>query len=165
MVGNEKFLLYNLFELKREECNWFMFIGTYNHQLDQKNRFRIPTKFKQVLGDSIIITKGNGKQLFLFSNDEFYRIVIEKTDNISLFDEVGQRSVRLLLSSAFELELDNQGRALLPVVLKKMVGINKDIVSVGAGTRVEIWAREDWEKYLSAVDNDEEILKLKDYGV
>jgi MraZ protein len=142
-----------------------MLIGTYYHQLDQKNRFRIPAKFKQILGDNIVITRGNGNQLFLFSSDELKRLVIDKTETISLFDEVGQRSVRLLLSSAFELEQDNQGRSLLPAALKKLASINKDIVSVGVGTRVELWSAEEWEKYSSGTSVDEEISKLKDYGV
>ncbi len=142
-----------------------MLIGTYYHQLDQKNRFRIPAKFKQILGDNIVITRGNGNQLFLFSSNELKRLVIDKTENISLFDEVGQRSVRLLLSSAFELEQDNQGRSLLPLALKKLANINKDIVSVGTGTRVELWSAEEWEKYSSGIAIDEEISKLKDYGV
>ena len=86
-----------------------MLIGSYCHQLDQKNRFRIPAKFKQALGEDIIITRGNGKQLFLFAGSDMQRLVIDKAENISLFDEVGQKSVRLLLSSSFELEQDNQG--------------------------------------------------------
>ena len=142
-----------------------MLIGTYNHQLDQKNRFRIPTKFKQILGDNIIITRGNGKQLYLFAGDDMQRLVIDKAENISLFDEVGQRSVRLLLSSSFELEQDNQGRVLLPTELKKLAGITKDIVSIGVGTRVEIWAKEEWEQYSASSSIDEEISNLKDYGV
>ena len=142
-----------------------MLIGTYNHQLDQKNRFRIPTKFKQVLGDNIIITRGNGKQLFLFSSDEMQRLVIDKAESISLFDEVGQRSIRLLLSSAFELEQDNQGRVLLPQALKAFAEIDKEIVSIGAGKRVELWSKEEWNKYSRSSNIDEELSKLKDYGV
>ena len=142
-----------------------MLIGTYYHQLDQKNRFRIPAKFKQILGDNIVITKGSSNQLFLFSSDDLKRLVIDKIENISLFDEVGQRSARLLLSSAFELEQDNQGRVLLPMALKKLAKINKDIVSVGAGSRVELWSADEWDKYCSGTVIDEEISKLKDYGV
>lgn len=142
-----------------------MLIGTYNHQLDQKNRFRIPTKFKQGLGDNIIITRGNGKQLFLFSSDEMQRLVIDKAESISLFDEVGQRSIRLLLSSAFELEQDNQGRVLLPQALKAFAEIDKEIVSIGAGKRVELWSKEEWNKYSQSSSIDEELSKLKDYGV
>ena len=142
-----------------------MLIGTYYHQLDQKNRFRIPAKFKQILGDDIVVTRGNGNQLFLFAAGDLKRLVIDKTENISLFDEAGQRSVRLLLSSAFELEQDNQGRVLLPSALKKLAKINKEIVSVGAGSRVELWSAEEWEKYSSGATIDDEISKLKDYGV
>lgn len=142
-----------------------MLIGTYSHQLDQKNRFRIPAKFKQALGEDIIITRGNGKQLFLFAGCDMQRLVIDKAENISLFDEVGQRSVRLLLSSSFELEQDNQGRVLLPTELKNFAGITKDIVSIGVGSRVEIWAKEEWEKYSLTADVDKELSNLKDYGV
>lgn len=165
MVGDAKIMLYNLIKLEGGGSGVFMLIGTYNHQLDQKNRFRIPTKFKQSLGDNIIITRGNGKQLFLFSSDEMQRLVIDKTESISLFDEVGQRSLRLLLSSAFELEQDNQGRVLLPQALKSFAGINKEIVSIGAGRRVELWAKEEWDKYSQSSSIDEELSKLKDYGV
>ena len=142
-----------------------MLIGTYSHQLDQKNRFRIPAKFKQALGEDIIITRGNGKQLFLFAGSDMQRLVIDKAENISLFDEVGQKSVRLLLSSSFELEQDNQGRVLLPTELKNFAGITKDIVSIGVGSRVEIWAKEEWEAYSKVAEVDKELSNLKDYGV
>lgn len=142
-----------------------MLIGTYKHQLDQKNRFRIPTKFKSVLGDNIVITKGNGKCLYLFSAEELDNSILSKMDGISLFDETAQKSLRILLSSAFELEQDNQGRCLLPQELKTFAGIDKNIVSIGVGKRVEIWAEEEWTGYSEETNITEELSKLKDYGV
>ena len=67
-----------------------MLLGTYNHQIDQKNRFRIPAKFKTSLGDNIIITKGTDNCLFLFAPTDIESAVFEKAKNISMFDEVAQ---------------------------------------------------------------------------
>lgn len=142
-----------------------MLFGTYFHQLDQKNRFRIPAKFKSTLGDNPVLTKGCGKCLYLFSANEIESQIINKTNNISLFDETAQKSLRLLLSSTFELEIDNQGRVLLPQNLKSYAGIDKNIVSIGVGSRVEIWAEGEWLKYSEGVDINKELSKLKDYGV
>ena len=142
-----------------------MLFGTYSHQLDQKNRFRIPSKFKANFVENLILTKGSGKCLYLFSASEVENQIINKTANVSLFDETAQKSLRLLLSSAFELEIDNQGRALLPQSLKAYAGIDKNIVSIGVGSRVEIWAEGEWLKYSEGADIAKELSRLKDYGV
>ena len=66
--------------------------------------------------------------------------------NVSIFDEEAQKPVRKFLSSAFEAEEDGQGRILLPKELALYAEITKNIVFVGVGSRVEIWAEEIWEK-------------------
>ena len=142
-----------------------MLIGTYNHQLDQKNRFRIPTKFKETLGNELVLTVGSGGALELFSKDLFEENVLSKMGNISLFDEVAQKSLRILLSSAHELEEDNQGRFLMPKSLKTHGKILKNIVIIGVGKRVEIWAEEEWLKYSENLDTQKELEALKNYGV
>lgn len=142
-----------------------MLIGSYNHQLDAKNRFRIPTKFKTNLGSDLVVTKGTQHCLFLFSSEELNTDVVEKSKNISMFDETAQKSLRLLLSSAYELETDNQGRSLLPQSLKEFAKIKKDIIIIGVGSRVEIWAKEVWDDYNSGLEFDTELSNLKDYGV
>ena len=142
-----------------------LLIGTYRHQLDQKNRFRIPTKFKEVLGSELVLTIGSGGALELFSASELDASVLSKMDNISLFDETAQKSLRLLLSSAHELEEDNQGRFLMPQSLKAHANILKNIVIIGVGKRVEIWAEEKWNEYSLGVDTRKELEELKNYGV
>ena len=164
MVGVWNKLVYTLFKLKRRRYSQMLF-GTYSHQLDQKNRFRIPTKFKAVLGENLVLTKGSGKCLYLFSATEMQNQIINKTATISLFDESAQKSLRLLLSSTFELEIDNQGRALLPQALRAYAGIDKNLVSIGVGNRVEIWAEGEWLKYSEGADITKELSRLKDYGV
>ena len=142
-----------------------MIIGTYFHQLDQKNRFRIPAKLKEKLGGELILTIGSAGALELFSAEELDVSVLSKLPNISLFDETAQKSLRILLSSAHELEEDNQGRFLLPQSLKTYAEITKDIVIIGVGNRAEIWAKERWESYISGSDTTKELEALKDYGV
>ena len=142
-----------------------MLIGTYYHQLDQKNRFRIPAKFKDKLGSNLVLTIGAGGALELFSSEELHNSVLSKMNNISLFDEIAQRSLRILLSSAHELEFDNQGRCLLPQSLKAYANILKNIVIIGVGNRLEIWAEEKWKKYTAELDTEKELKELKNYGV
>lgn len=141
-----------------------MLIGSYRHQIDAKNRFRVPTKLKSELGSNFIITKGVGGCLFAFSSEGFEDLY-KKVSMIPLFDEEAQKPVRKFLSSAFETEEDGQARILLPKELKKFAGITKNIVFVGAGNRVEIWAEEVWDKIDEDDDFDASLKALKDYGV
>lgn len=123
-----------------------MLIGTYRHSVDAKNRMRMPVKFKSELGSGFIITKGTANNLFVFSAEEF-KVIYDKLTNLPTFDEEAQKVVRKFLSSAFEAEEDSQGRVLLPKELVKFAGITKELVFVGAGNRVEIWAEEAWDKF------------------
>lgn len=122
-----------------------MLIGTYRHSVDSKKRMRIPSKFKSELGSNCIITKGTGVNLMVFSGEGF-NSVYEKLSNISIFDDEAQKPVRKFLSSAFEAEEDGQGRILLPKELANYAQITKNLVFVGVGNRVEIWAEEVWDK-------------------
>lgn len=142
-----------------------MFFGTYKHQLDQKNRFRIPSKFKAALGEEFVITKGTENCLFVFDKKELDVNLFEKLSNISMFDEEAQKPLRLLFSSAHEASEDNQGRILLPAELKSHAKISKDIVLIGVGRRIEIWAEEEWDKFSSGNDFDSSVKKLSKFGV
>lgn len=142
-----------------------MLIGTYHHQLDQKNRFRIPSKLKEELGQNLVLTIGSGCALELFSEELLTKTVLGKMDDISLFDETAQKSLRLLLSSAHKLEVDNQGRYLLPQSLKSHSHIIKNIVIIGVGNRVELWSEEEWQNYSTGFDASKELEALKNYGV
>ncbi len=139
-----------------------MLIGTYRHQVDAKKRMRMPSKFKAELGSNFIITKGTCGNLFVFSSTEFSALY-EKMAAIPLFDEEAQNPIRKFLSSAFDAEEDGQGRVLLPKELVKFAGIEKNLVFVGVGNRVEIWAEEVWDKKDSEDGTDFSILAK--YGV
>lgn len=142
-----------------------MFIGSYRHMLDQKNRFRIPSRFKSELAEGFVITKGTENCLFVFSKFELENNIMDKMSNISLFDSEVQKPLRLILSSAFEAEEDNQGRILLPAELKKHADISKNIIFVGVGRRFEIWSEERWNEYSANINFDDAVKELKKSGV
>ena len=122
-----------------------MLIGLYRHSIDAKKRMRMPSKFKTELGANFVITKGTSNNLFVFSAEQFAS-VYEKLMALPLFDEEAQKPVRKFLSSAFETEEDAQGRILLPKELITHANITKNLVFVGVGNRVEIWAEEVWNE-------------------
>lgn len=122
-----------------------MLIGTYRHSVDAKKRMRMPFKFKSDLGEGYIITKGTTDNLFVFSAAEFKQLY-DKLMALPLFDAEAQKPIRKFLASAFEAEEDAQGRVLLPKELVSHAKITKNLVFVGVGNRVEIWAEEVWDK-------------------
>ena len=125
-----------------------MLIGTYRHQIDEKCRMRMPTKFKDELGANFIITKGTDNCLYAFNSEKFTELY-NKLTNLAIFDSEVQKPIRMLLSSAFETEEDKQGRILIAKELREYAKITKNIVFIGSGNRVEIWAEEEWNAYNS----------------
>ena len=107
--------------------------GEYHHQIDEKNRIRIPAKLKEALGTSPMIARGSNGCLFVF-------------------DESKTRALRLMASSAAFPEEDKQGRIQLPPNLIKAAGIEKNVVTIGAYDRVEIWSEERWNAYVADGD-------------
>lgn len=156
------FYIYNLITLKKEERE--MLIGTYRHQLDEKSRFRMPSKFKDSLKEGFIVSKGTNGCLFAFSKEQFEKLY-EKLENVSMFDLEAQKPIRQIMSSAFETEEDKQGRILLSPELRNYAKFNKNIVTIGVGNRVEIWAEEVFEAYNSNLNLDEAASSLTKYGV
>lgn len=140
-----------------------MLIGTYRHQVDEKSRMRMPTKFKEELGANFIITKGNNNCLYAFSQTKFTDLY-NKMSDLPIFDAEVQKPVRMVLASAFETEEDKQGRILLAKELRDYAKITKNIVFIGSGNRVEIWAEEEWNAYSSG-DFTESSKALANHGV
>jgi MraZ protein len=140
-----------------------MLIGTYRHQIDEKCRMRMPSKFRAILGEGYIVTKGTDKCLYAFSAENFENLY-QKFNNLPIFDAEVQKPVRMLLSSAFEAEEDKQGRTLIAKELREYANITKNIVFIGAGNRVEIWAEEEWNTY-SAADFTDSAKALSGSGI
>lgn len=142
-----------------------MFIGEYNHGVDNKNRIIIPSKFREELGESFILTKGLDNCLYIYPMEE-WKILEEKLRKLPLTNKDARAFVRFFFSGANEISIDKQGRALIPQNLIKYANINKDIVSIGVATRIEIWGREKWEEYNDTnIDYEQIAEKMSELGI
>jgi len=144
-----------------------MFLGEYNHSCDAKNRLRIPPKFrKEFNGNPMILIKGNSDCLFIIPKTQFDN-VFERICSVPMFDNKFQQPIRILMSSAVEIEEDGQGRFLLPANLKDFASIKKDVTFVGVGNRIELWADEKWREYVNAanLNFDDIISTLGENGI
>lgn len=134
-----------------------MFLGEYQHSLDSKGRIIVPAKLREELGARFIATKGLDNCLFLYPLDE-WRTIEAKVRSLP-FTKADVRSfARFLFSGASELEIDKQGRILLPPNLREYAEIEKDLIIIGVGARVEIWASDKWEQYNRTAASSYEII-------
>ena len=139
------------------------FFGTYEHQLDDKNRLRIPAKFRKALvgedGDkSYYFARGMIDGCVYVLPEEELHVILEKLSN----EKMGEASMATMMfyGSVYEAEEDPQGRVVLPAKLKAAAGIEKDIVTVGRGKRIEIWTADVYEKMSADVNYRSEFKKL-----
>lgn len=123
-----------------------MLIGEYHHAIDSKNRMIIPSKFREELNDSFILTKGLDGCLYIYTTDE-WKVLEEKLKKLPLTNKNARAFVRFFFSGANEINIDKQGRALIPQNLIEYASIKKEIVSIGVSTRIEIWSDEKWKEY------------------
>lgn len=141
------------------------FIGEYNHQLDAKNRLRIPAKLRKELGDEYYFHRGTGKCINVVTKEEMDTI-LDKLSQVRNSDIELQRSVRAISSSFVQAVEDNQGRVVLPGELRRKanMGDEKELVIVGVVNRIEIWTKSAYEEYLSGLEDYDTLLsKLTDY--
>ena len=142
-----------------------MFIGEYQHSLDSKNRIIFPAKLREGLGNKFVITKGLDGCLYAYPLEE-WKILEDKFKTLPLTNKDARTFVRFFFSGACEVELDKQFRGLIPQNLKEYAKIEKDIVSIGVLSRVEIWSKEMWENYNDLnVDFDYIAEKMNDLGI
>ena len=142
-----------------------MFIGEYQHALDPKNRIIVPARLREGLGNKFVITKGLDGCLYAYPL-EGWKILEQKLKTLPLTNKDARAFVRFFFSGACEIELDKQGRGLIPQNLKEYAGIEKDIVSIGVLNRVEIWSEGKWREYNeSNIDFDSIAEKMNDLGI
>lgn len=133
-----------------------MFMGEYQHAVDSKNRMIVPSKFREEIGTSFVITKGLDGCLYVYSTNEWKRLE-DKLNQLPLTNKNARTFVRFFFAGAKETNLDKQGRALIPPNLLEYAHIKKEIVSIGVLNRIEIWSKENWEKYNENNINFDEI--------
>ncbi|MFV0519435.1 MAG: division/cell wall cluster transcriptional repressor MraZ [Lachnospirales bacterium] len=123
-----------------------MFLGEYSHNIDLKGRLIVPSKIRENLSASFVVTKGLDNCLFLY-NIEDWTVLSDKIKALPVTDKSVRQFVRFFFGGACELEIDAQGRILLPNNLREFAGFNKEIITIGVSNRVEIWAKENYDEY------------------
>ncbi|MBI6873094.1 division/cell wall cluster transcriptional repressor MraZ [Clostridium aciditolerans] len=142
-----------------------MFIGEYEHALDSKNRIIVPSKFREELGNKFILTKGLDGCLYAYPLSE-WEILEQKLKNLPLTSKNARAFVRFFFSGANEIDMDKQGRSLIPQNLLEYAKVKKEIVSIGVSNRVEIWSKENWEEYNNSnIDFDEIAEQMSELGI
>ena len=141
-----------------------MSMGQYNLKVDTNGRAIVPAKFREELGEKFVITKGLDQCIFGFTESE-WNILAEKIGSLSLTDKNVRKFVRFFLAGAATLETDKQGRVLIPAELRAYASLEKDIVWVGAGKRIEIWNPDKWAENTEYDDMDEIAEHMSELGI
>jgi len=125
-----------------------MFLGEYNHTVDEKARIAVPAKFRKSLAKGAVVTRGLDNCLYLYPMSE-WKILAEKISKLPMSQANSRAFSRLMLAGAMDVELDAQGRVVLPEYLRTYAGITKKAVIAGLYNRFEIWDEEKWNIYKS----------------
>ena len=124
-------------------------LGTYRPKLDDKGRLLLPAKFRPHLSAGLVMTRGQDRCLFIFPMHEFSKMY-QKIRSAPVTSKEARDYQRVLLSGASDETPDKQGRISIPGVLKEYAGLNREVVVIGAGTRIEVWDALAWDQYLDA---------------
>ena len=143
-----------------------MFIGEFQHNIDSKGRIALPAKFRAKVTGGAIITRGIDRCLFVFTGKD-WEVLAQKLIALPLSQANSRAFVRLMLSGAVDVELDTQGRILIPDYLRKFADLKKQAIVAGLYNRIEIWDSERWEKYTAKTESSSEEIaeKLGELGI
>jgi len=123
-----------------------MFIGEYQHSVDNKGRLAIPAKFRALLKKGAVVTRGLDNCLFLYPKQE-WEVLAKKLAALPISQPQARAFARLMLAGAMNVDFDNQGRINLPEYLRHFSGLKKKAIVAGLYDRLEIWDEAAWDKY------------------
>ena len=134
-----------------------MFMGEYHHNIDDKGRLIIPSKFRNELGKKFIVTRGLEECLFVYSISEWNEI-INKLKQLPFTNKDARLFMRMFMSGATECELDKNGRINIPATLTKYASLDKECVVIGVNERLEIWSSSKFDNFFNEnIDNFSDI--------
>ncbi len=140
-------------------------IGEYNHTIDAKGRLSVPSKFRTVLGDGFVISKGIDRCLIVYSEEE-WNAFQAKLNALPTLDTAAREIRRFFGSGAAYVEVDAHGRILVPSNLQEYAGLTKDVTIVGTTDgKAEIWDTDEWNKKQTGIDPEEMVKSLFEKGI
>ncbi|ASK63590.1 cell division/cell wall cluster transcriptional repressor MraZ [Virgibacillus phasianinus] len=134
-----------------------MFMGEFQHNIDNKGRIIVPAKFREELGERFVVTRGLDKCLFAYPMNE-WKLLEEKLKKLPLTKKDARAFTRFFFSGAIECEVDNQGRINIPQTLRNYAVLSKECVVIGVSNRIEFWASENWDDYFN--DSEESFAEI-----
>lgn len=143
-----------------------MFIGEYQNSIDSKGRIIVPSKFRDQLGNKFILTKGLDNCLYIYPMEEWSRFE-DKLGSLPVSNKDARAFVRYFFSSAVECEVDKQGRLTIPQNLREHAKIDKELVTIGVLSKIEIWSKQEWDNYNegSNLGPDDIADKMAEFGI
>src|SRR6266508_4057028 len=129
-----------------------MLLGEYAHTIDDKNRLTLPAKFRDGFADGGVVTRGLDGCLYLYSRDEWERLVQSRLAELDPLAEEGRLMQRYFFSAAAETEPDKQGRIMVPGALIEHARLGREVVVAGVYDHLEIWDRAAWLEHLKQVE-------------
>ena len=144
-----------------------MFIGEHKQKMDTKGRVVVPSKFRDELGNQVVVTKGLGEDcLYAFSRESWEKVT-EKLNELPMTNMKVRNFNRFFLAGANNLEADKLGRVLMPSALREYALLDKEVVWVGVGNRMEIWDVDKWkensDKFSGDTEDSIDIEELSEY--
>lgn len=137
-----------------------MLIGQYDGKIDIKGRSALPKKFRQILGDKLIITFGYENSLIIVS-EENWKALLEGTEGRPFIEQDTRQTQRFLLGGASNVELDSKGRFILPGYLREFAKIKNNVVFLGLSRYVELWDKDKWILYQKNLEKNIEIISQR----
>ncbi|WP_296242367.1 division/cell wall cluster transcriptional repressor MraZ [uncultured Faecalicoccus sp.] len=120
-----------------------MFMGEYAHNIDRKGRLIMPAKFREDLGEHVVVNRGLDGCLYVYTSSQ-WEAVYKKLSTLPSTNKDARMFQRMMLSKAAEVDLDSQGRILIPRTLIDLAGLEKECLIVGMANHLEIWSKERW---------------------
>lgn len=137
-----------------------MFIGEYQHSLDEKKRVSLPKSFRAELGRKVVMTRGLDNCLFIYPKSAWSGVA-KRLSELSFAQADTRGFSRFILSGAAEVEVDGTGRILIPDHQKEFANLKKNVVFAGVSDRVEVWDANRWQEYKSRIERSADALAEK----
>jgi MraZ protein len=132
-----------------------MFLGQFQHNLDDKGRLMIPARFRELLEGGAYITQGFDKCLMVLT-EAYFKQVYERIEAMNLADPTARLLRRLILANAYSVEVDKVGRILVPQNLRTFLGVpSGELVVAGQGEYFEVWTPATWAEQMALLQDTE----------
>jgi len=130
-----------------------MFLGTFSHTIDDKGRLTLPAKYRTDLGHGVVVTRGVDKCLFIFTAEEFQKLA-GQIGSLPMTQSEAREFARHFFSGASDVELDKQGRILIPQDLRDYAGLDGEVIVAGINTRIEVWDVKAWDQVRAGFESN-----------